>query len=186
MGNSDSNVTSVFDRIYNSTNKKVLAFIVAKCGNMEDVNDILQETYMELYTTLLNKGENYIENDNAFIINIAKSKIYKHYTVLQRVKADLPLSFLTNDNGEITLDLQSEEAYLEDSICTNELVNEIEDIIAGKPQEIRKIFFLRFSLELSITDIANLMRVKESYIKNKLYRTIQEIREIYKARGEVI
>ena len=96
------------------------------------------------------------------------------------------MSFLTNDNGEITLDLQPEETYVEDSICTNELVNEIEDIIAGKSQEIRKIFFLRFSLELSITDIANLMRVKESYIKNKLYRTIQEIREIYKARGEVI
>ena len=72
MGNSDSNVTSIFDRIYNSTNKKVLAFIVAKCGNMEDVNDILQETYMELYTTLLNKGENYIENFLSLILQKVK------------------------------------------------------------------------------------------------------------------
>ena len=187
MSNSGSNVTSVFNKIYDSTNKKILAFIAAKCGNIDDMNDILQETYMELYSTLLEKGADFIENDEAFVTNIAKHKIYKHYTVLQRMKSDLSLSVFTNENGEITLDLQSEDMDIEDSICTNELVDEIEEIIAGKSQEIRKIFFLRFSLDLTIGDIAKLMKVKESYIKNKLYRTISEIREIYKTKGgEVI
>lgn len=186
MGISGGDATAVFNKIYDSTTQAALAFITAKCGNMEDVSDILQETYMEVYSTLCNKGSDFIDNDEAFVINIAKRKIYKHYTNIQRAKEDLSLSVITNDNGEINLDLQPDEMDIEDSLCTNELVEEIWKIINKKPQDIQRIFFLRFSLDLSIKEISELMEIKESQIKNKLYRTINEIRQLYKEKGDSI
>lgn len=186
MGKSDSNVTSAFNKIYDSTSKSALAYITAKCGNNEDIGDILQETYMELYSVMLKKGTDFIENDEAFVLNIAKRKIYKHYSSLEKAKADLSLSVFTNDNGEINLDITPDEFDLEDSMCTNELVLEISDTLKTKSKEIQKIFYLRFSLDLPISEIAELMEERESSIKNKLYRTIKELRKIYAGKGEVI
>lgn len=37
-----------FNELYASTNQKVLAYIIVKCGKTEDVADIFQETYTEV------------------------------------------------------------------------------------------------------------------------------------------
>ena len=37
-----------FKEIYRETYSETLKFIVIKCNNMEDINDILQDTYLEL------------------------------------------------------------------------------------------------------------------------------------------
>lgn len=186
MNTVDSNITALFNEIYNSTNRKTLAYITAKCGNISDSGDILQETYLELYKTLVDKGEDYIENPEAFIINIAKQKIYRHFTVIQRMKSDMSLSVLTREEEQLIFNDDFADINVEDELCTNETVAEIERIIATKSQEIRKIFFLRFSLDMTIPDIATLMGLKESSVKNKLYRTISEIRKLYAEEGEEI
>lgn len=186
MGKSDRDVTSAFNKIYDSTSKFALNYITAKCGNTDDIGDILQETYMEVYSIMLDKGADFIDNDEAFVINIAKNKIYKYYSKLEKAKADLSLSVITNDNGEININLNPEEVDIDDSICDKALIDEIEKHIKSKSTEIQKIFFMRFSLDLSITEIANLLDKKESHIKNKLYRTINELRELYAGKGEIL
>ncbi len=185
MKSVDNSITSRFNEIYDSTNKNVLSYIAAKCGNMEDISDILQETYMELYRTMLSKGADFVENDEAFVINIAKNKIYRHYTALEKSKSDLSLSVIVNEDDKSIFDEELEDRTLEDQLCTNELVDEIERFVSKKPQDIRRIFFLRFSLDMSIAEIASLMEISESSVKNKLYRTIKEIRSFYERKGEV-
>lgn len=186
MNTVDNSVVARFNEIYDATNQKTLAFIAAKCGNISDMQDILQETYMELYSVLSGKSADYIENDEAFVINIAKQKIYKHYTLVQRFKSDLSLSVVVNEEETNIFETDIAEMTLEDEICNNQLVDEIERYIAKKPQDIRRIFFLRFSLDRSIEEIAALMSMKPSSVKNKLYRTINEIRSFYSQRGEAI
>lgn len=186
MGRRGVDVTSVFNEIYDSTTPAALRYISAKCGNMEDVSDILQETYMEVYSTLLEKGKDFIENDEAFVINIAKQKIFKHYNKIQNFPEEMSLSVFENDNGEVNLDLQPDEFDIEDSLCTKELVGEIQEFLKSKSDSIQKIFFLRFSLDLSIDEIAELMDESQSGIKNKLYRTIKELRKIYQGKGGAV
>ena len=43
---------SEFHEIYNKTYNSILKFIAVKCQNVEDINDILQDTYTELYKIL--------------------------------------------------------------------------------------------------------------------------------------
>ncbi|MBQ5399387.1 MAG: sigma-70 family RNA polymerase sigma factor [Ruminococcus sp.] len=181
----ENNITSRFNQIYDATNKQALAFISAKCGNLDDINDILQETYMELYKVLGEKGADYVENEEAFVIRIAKQKVYKHYTFLQKRKADLSLTLEYGGEERDLLEEIPDEMELEESVCNSELVQDIQNYIKKKPQHIRKIFFMRFSLELSIKKIAELMGESESNVKNMLYRTINEIRDFY-GKGEAI
>ena len=56
----DQNTTTLFNDIYDSTKRKILVYITAKCGNTADIHDIFQETYMELYSILAKKGPAYI------------------------------------------------------------------------------------------------------------------------------
>ena len=38
-----------FEEIYKKTYDVTLKYIICKCSNLEDVNDIIQEIYIELY-----------------------------------------------------------------------------------------------------------------------------------------
>ena len=44
-----------FEKIYKETYSKVLKFAVIKCRNLDDVNDIIQDTYLELLKLLKKK-----------------------------------------------------------------------------------------------------------------------------------
>ena len=44
-----------FESIYEETYNRTLKYIVCKCSNIEDVNDLIQDTYTELYIMLKKK-----------------------------------------------------------------------------------------------------------------------------------
>ena len=106
---SNPNTVSRFDEIYNSTSKTVLAFITAKCGRTADINDIFQDTYLELYQVLSKRGADYVKNDNAFMLHIAKQKIARYYSLLERLRFFVSMT-MTGKDGEkveltVTIDL---------------------------------------------------------------------------------
>ncbi|MGM9979380.1 MAG: hypothetical protein ACI33J_11320 [Clostridium sp.] len=72
----DYKYNDYFDNIYDKTYKKLLLYILKRCSNIEDVSDIIQETYAEVYLTINKKGIDYIKNYDSFVIKIAKTKIF--------------------------------------------------------------------------------------------------------------
>ena len=70
---------------------------MCKCSNIEDVNDLLQETYVELYKTIKRKKYIILENYQNYIIGIAKNIIQKHYGLLYKLKI---FSIWNNKDGE--------------------------------------------------------------------------------------
>ena len=44
----------IFKKIYDSTYNKLIKYIACRCNNINDVDDILQETYLAFYKVLLN------------------------------------------------------------------------------------------------------------------------------------
>ena len=76
----------VFNEIYDSTKNMTLAYITAKCRHVEDVNDIFQDTYTELFQVLTKRGPDYIKNSKAFVMRIAKRKIARYYSLLDRLR----------------------------------------------------------------------------------------------------
>ena len=62
-----------FNEIYENTYQSVLKYVVCKCANLSDVNDIVQEVYIEVYKKIseltikeiagtLRVGESYVKN----------------------------------------------------------------------------------------------------------------------------
>lgn len=172
-------IETLFNDVYDKTNRKVLIYITAKCGNPCDIQDIFQETYAELFLVLQKRGAEYVQNAEAFAMQVAKQRVYRHYTLLQKLKDFLPTTLENREGDAFELALQAEDSTIDDQIVNDALLAEIRLYLRGKPAVTRKIFYLYYSMELTIPQIAAELQMTESNVKNRLYRTLSELRTKY-------
>ena len=171
-----------FEEIYNNTYTYTLRYILCKCSNIDDVNDLLQETYVELYKILKKKKNITLENYQNYIIGIAKKKIQRHYGLLYQLK-----NWSTFSNSEIKeyeMDLPS-NIDVEADIVIKLNAKEVWDYIKQKNIIFIKVFYLYYYSDLKISQIATELNISESKVKNILYRTIKEIKEKMMKEGDM-
>ena len=176
---SDPSAVSRFDEIYDSTNKAVLALITAKCGRTADIGDIFQDTYVELYKILCKRGTGYVTNGKALVLRIAKRKIARYYSLLQRLRNFVSMSAVNADGEEVDLSDFEADAFLsEDFSVDYALLETVKGILSRKPEDVQKVFYLMYDADLTISEIAEALSMSESNVKNKLYRTLKELRDL--------
>ena len=90
---STQKILKEFEKTYQKTYHTTLKYIICKCSNLDDVNDIVQETYVEFYKKL--KENSKIKEKQAFIIGIARNKIMKYIDNKCKIKT-VPI-FQEND-----------------------------------------------------------------------------------------
>lgn len=163
-----------FNKIYDDTYNKVLKYIICKCSNIEDVNDIIQETYLEVYKSLIK--EKNIDNFDNYIIGIAKNKIKKHYSIFYKIKT-ISLFESKDDNIELLDNIES-NVNIEQIVLNTSNKEFIWNYLKKKKIIIQRIFYLYYELNLKIKEISKELKVSESYVKNSLYRTLKELQEL--------
>ncbi len=158
-----------FNEVYNKTYDLVLKYVVCKCNNIDDVNDIIQDIYISLYKQLLKHND--IENINNYVIGIAKNKINKYYGLSYKIKNLFTKTEINNLKNNINI---------EKNIIDKNNLEEIWKYLKNKNIIIFKIFYLYYVESLTIKEISNHLNINESIVKNHLYRTLKELKNIYK------
>lgn len=72
-----------FNSLYNSTYNDISKFVVCNCNNIEDVKDILQEIYIEVFKCL---EKNNLNLTKSYILGIAKNKVKDYYRFAYKYK----------------------------------------------------------------------------------------------------
>jgi RNA polymerase sigma-70 factor (ECF subfamily) len=176
---SNPDIASRFDEIYDSTNKAVLAYITAKCGQTSDISDIFQDTYMELYQVLVKRGADYILNEKAFALRIAKRKLARYYSLMKRLRMFVSIAGMNEGEKEVMLSEAEIDSFMLEEFTVSQIMIESAKIfILKKPVIVKKIFYLFYDTGYSIPEIAKLLGMSESNVKNKLYRTLKELRSL--------
>jgi len=164
-----------FNKIYDKTYNRVLKYVVCRCSDMEDVNDIIQETYMDVYKAIIKNKE--IDDIDKYVIGITKNKIKKHYSLLYKIKT---ISILKNNlDDKYLLDVVKSDIDIEKIVIKNIDIEVIWNYLKSKKMIIQRIFYLYYGLDMKIKDIAKELEVSESYTKNYLYRTLKELQELF-------
>ncbi len=166
-----------FNDIYDKTYSDVMKYVIVKCHNINDANDIIQDVYFELWK-ILNKKEVFDTNIKSFLIGIAINKIKKHYSIVQRFKT---ISFFDEHSNDIELiDNIKSDIDIENLVIKNDDWNSLWKYLKNKKnQDIPKVFYLYYKLGLSLKEISNELDKSESYIKNLIYRTLKELSSNY-------
>ena len=164
---------NLFEKIYNDTYNSLLKYVICKCSNVNDINDIIQDTYLEFYNKLTK--ENSVEDYNKYLFGICKNIIKKHYRIKYKLK-EFEISFNENKNIENI----SDNFNLELSLLKKEQLDSIFNYLKKKKVLVFKVFYLFYHDELSIKDISKELNISLSKTKNILYRTLKEIKEMLK------
>ena len=166
-----------FNDVYDKTYSDIMRYVIVKCHNINDANDIIQDVYFEFWK-ILNKKEVVETNIKSFLIGIAINKIKKHYSLIQRFKT---ISFFDKDSNDIELiDNFKSDIDIEDLVIKSDDWNSVWKYLKNKKnQDIPKVFYLYYKLGLSLKEISNELDKSESYIKNLIYRTLKELSSNY-------
>lgn len=162
-----------FSEIYAKTNRSIYGAAVSGTRSFTDADDVFQETYIELLQEL-EKGRK-IENPGNYLLTILKRRLSAYYKAKSRTDDifDYVMSF---DDAEEPAD----ELDIEDSIITDSLYDEVIEVLKQKDGTVQSIFYLYYRMQLSLPDIAARLDLNVSTVKNKLYRTLKELRKHYK------
>lgn len=163
-----------FQKIYDQTYNKTLKYAICKCNNLDDVDDIIQNTYMNFYKNLNNSKK--ISNYEAYIISIEKNEIIKHYKENAR-----------NNNISIFLESKDEEQDyilnldagidIEADFIRKENIDQIWSYLKANKKDVARIFYLHFILDMTFSEISNELEINGATIKSSLYRTLKELKE---------
>lgn len=164
----DQPIAAAFQSIYEATSRQILIYLTARCCDPDDIPDLFQETYTELYAVLCRRGVRYVENGEAFVKTLAKKQLHKHYS---RRALRQPVSLDTLEQA-----LPAPDGEIDDRLITGELLRQVHDALRQQPALTRKIFYLHYSLELTLPETAQELGVSLSFVKNRLYRTLAALR----------
>jgi RNA polymerase sigma-70 factor (ECF subfamily) len=183
------NKDSFFNKVYDDTYNHTLKYVILRCSDLNNISDIMQEVYLDLYKVISKKGTDHIRNYEAYTIKLAKAKVYKNYSLLEKLKKLVPL-YNENNQGDDTLaDTIADDAFendVENLVISSRTAEDIWNIIRKKPQDIQRIFYLYYICDLEIRVIAKEMNLGEATVKTKLYRTLKNIRKLYCERSDIL
>ena len=86
----DQETLNKFDKLYNESYKNILKYVICNCSNVEDVEDIVQNVYVDLLKKI-NKIN--IDNGNAYVMGIIVEFWLMKLVVLVQIRLMLILKF---------------------------------------------------------------------------------------------
>lgn len=172
MGNTSPDI--YFNKVYDQTINSLTRFVISKCGNILDAEDILQNVYARFFQRISKKGFADIENPEAFLVNIAKFECKTYYgTIKKHSRTDSFAEFSDEKMVEVEAEMSRQQKNLEDVLCDELTARKIFEDIASADEVTGKIFYLYFVCDMKLDEIADELELKLSTVKNKLYRTLE-------------
>ena len=170
--------STVFEQIYQLTYDKVAFYVLSKCGTISEVEDILQDVYTELYKVLSDKGVVYLSSPEGFVMHLAKSKVFQYYSKKERKQAGIYVDSLSISDAEKSNETAPEVEIenWEDALIDKLTADEVMAYLARKDELTKEIFYQHYFQDKTLKEIAESCGMKESTIKKRLYRTLQELR----------
>lgn len=152
-----------FDLLYENTYFDVSKYVVCKCSNPEDVEDILQNIYLAVFKAVSKN----VNITNTYIMGIAKNKVKDYYRF--NYKEKIVSLFSSKDNLEM-IDTIPADVDIESSLIDKYDTDFVWEYLKSKKVIIFKVFYLYFKLELTIKEISECLSLTESNVKH--YKTL--------------
>lgn len=168
-----------FDELYYQTYSKILKYIICNCHNIDDVKDIVQNVYIDVFKKL--KKDTSI--NETYIYGIAKHKIKDYYRLNFKVKI-LSLFQEKNENDVNLIDTIKSNINIEKEVITKEDLKDIWKFLKKKKLIVQKIFYFYYYENMNIKNVSKTLNISEANVKNYLYRTLKELYTFMKNRGD--
>ncbi len=163
-----------FEELVKRYEGKIYGHTLRLLGNREDAQDVLQETFLNVF-----KGLENFRGDSSFstwiyriATNNALMRLRKLSHAERELNDELPPPESMKRQALASHILDPKDAFLE-----KEMLRELDKAVERLPEKYRSIFLLRDVEELSTDRTANVLGISEAAVKSRLHRARLFIRE---------
>ncbi len=163
-----------FEQLVVKYQTPIYNFCLRIVGNSEDAADMTQETFLKVWRSL-----DSFHGESAFstwLFRLASNTCLDYLRSLKR-KPVLPLTVADADGEEQTMDVADEAPSPEDSLIIKEERSALQEAMGSLDAEQRQILTLRVVNDLSYTEIAQVLNLKEGTVKSRLARAREHLRK---------
>ncbi|HBR30752.1 MAG TPA: hypothetical protein DD733_01580 [Clostridiales bacterium] len=183
-------INQYIEHVYAETSSYLIKYITVKCSHTEDIQDILQNTYLRFIDSVTRNGITSVFNPKHYLLRIAKRELAKYYELSNKKNSTFSMSIddenyiESAESGGSELPGGALDEFLEQEFKTDEGISiELWDRIESFGELTTKIFTLRFVYDLTLERIAKELKITPSNAKNRLYRGLKILRDemLYKS-----
>jgi RNA polymerase sigma-70 factor (ECF subfamily) len=162
-----------FGSLYETYVDQIYQYIFYRTGNRCDAEDLTARTF---YKALANLGRYQYRGlpFSAWLYRIAHNLVANWHRDRKR-RAGIPL----DDLAMVSKERNSAEAFVESS----ERVEVLREAIAGLPPERQELLVLKYTTELTNSEIGKVMGRSEGAVKALYHRTLSALRKELERRG---
>lgn len=157
---------------YEKYSNSVFKFILFKINNRERSLEILQEVFMKTWIHMSNNDQ--IENIRAFLYKVAGNLVIDEYRKRNRMEYKTEsLDKLHEDGFEPSQSVDVSDSFIDrmDGLQVMELVRDLPEMYAN-------VLFMKYTEELSISEIAESAGVSENVVSVRLNRAMSKLRNV--------
>ncbi len=154
-----------FDRIYEKTYRPLLRYAIVHLSDPLDAEDALQNVYVNFYRRIEARGHADILAPQLFLLKMLKREIVRSY----RERS-------TAETEPLDEDVAADSLHFEDAVEARMMAGQVFDAAKALSSDSYRIFVLYYGFELSVTEIARLMKMNEEAVNSRLYRGRNDVR----------
>ena len=153
-----------FDNVYEKYKNTVYRLAISYLKNPVDAEDIVQNVFLKLHKNLKKfDNEEYLKNWLIKVtINECKTNLLSYY------------------KRKVRLFINNEEEQIKDKESEDEVLNSLFLL----PKQDRLIIHLYYYENYKVKEIANILKMKENTVKQRLHRDREKLRDILKEELE--
>ncbi|MDE6396640.1 MAG: sigma-70 family RNA polymerase sigma factor [Muribaculaceae bacterium] len=171
-----------FDLLLERHQERVFNYILNMVKDNDLANDIFQETFVKVITTIKQGRYNEDGKFSAWIGRIAHNAVIDHF---RQEKAESAISTDETDYDILNRRELSEET-IEDAIIDRSIRQDIRDLIKSLPDEQRQVLVMRYYNNLSFKEIADKTGVSINTALGRMRYAILNLRRVAKKNNIVL
>ncbi len=168
-----------FDVLLTRHQNNVYSYIVKIVKNEEIADDIFQETFMKIITTV--RQGRYVDSGRfaAWMMRIARNLIIDYF---RQEKSNNTVSI---DYGEVDLLNRKElsDGTVEDVMVTDQIHSDVRRLMEALPETQREVLEMRFFKDMSFKEIAETTNVSINTALGRMRYALMHIRKLAKEKN---
>lgn len=166
--------STAFEQLVLAHQNQIYRLCFRMLGNAEDAADMTQETFLKVWRNL-----DRFQGDAAFSTWLYRlaSNCCLDFLRSQKRRPTVSMTTEDDDGEEQTIEVADDSATPEEELLLKEERSEIARAMASLDEEQRQILSLRVVNDLSYTEIAEILDIKEGTVKSRLARARENLRK---------
>lgn len=177
VGQAQAGNQRAFESLVNRYHRLLASYIGVFLNDGEQVSDVLQQVYLQLYVSLPTLLTNV--SLKGWLFQVARNRCLDELRRRRR-RAEAPFSSLAWDSNEEELSpieaIADPDPLPEEVAERIDLYRSLQEAIASLPPKLRPVVYLRCFRQLSFAEIGRLLNIREPTVKTCFYRSLPRLR----------